>query len=70
MCGKLDANERQEQSQSYPGMFESCRARALGIPSEFGECLIEPLQHCKYRLSFGDGHYCHHPNLRAIIEKS
>ena len=57
-----------DPSPSYPGIFPSCQAAALGQFVDYAECLITPPGRCPCRHSFGFHYICFHPDHKAIVE--
>jgi hypothetical protein len=58
------------RADPYPGYFEICKARPLGVALEFAECLVTPPGYCPYRQSLYGNHYCYHPKRNVIIKQS
>jgi hypothetical protein len=46
-----------------------CRARFIGYGA-YGECLVDHAFECKFAISFGEGFICHHPEVRAIADRT
>ena len=45
-----------------------CRARGwIGI---YALCLVENPSICRYAVSFNTGHFCNHPQRKAIVAKT
>ena len=68
MGEEQNPNLSEDLSASYPGVFPSCRAGALGCFVDFAECLITPPIRCPCRHPFGFRFFCYHPNHKAIID--
>jgi len=66
------ANEKSMSVSLHLRDLPNCRIRVFGYLSNIAECLTEPPDYCKCRLSPDDrGHcYCRHPAWRTLIQET
>ena len=60
----------QPAPQAAPAIPDHCRAARIGEATEFAQFLVEPRPSCDHHFSFGDFHYCVHPQREAIIART
>jgi hypothetical protein len=70
MKDATDSNNGEDAPPSFPGAFESCRAKESGFRVNVTLCLTKPPIPCHHRMISGENYICHHPNQKAIIAQT